>query len=59
MKFLQYKSRIEGLSDWVFAFAAILMVVNVGKDTELLSFKEEIPNFISFAASFFIMMVLW
>ncbi|MGC6284747.1 MAG: TMEM175 family protein [Polaribacter sp.] len=59
MKFLQYKSRIEGLSDGVFAFAATLMVVNVGKDTELLSFKEEIPNFISFVASFFIMMVLW
>ncbi len=59
MKFLQSKNRLEALSDGVFAFAATLMVVDVGKSTELLSLKEELPNFISFAASFFIMMALW
>lgn len=53
------KSRLEALSDGVFAFAATLMVVDIGSSTELISFKKELPNFISFAASFFIMMALW
>lgn len=35
------------------------MVVNVGTATELISFKDQLPKFISFAASFFIMMALW
>ncbi|MAD96735.1 MAG: transglutaminase [Flavobacteriaceae bacterium] len=59
MKFLQSKNRLEALSDGVFAFAATLMVVDIGRTTELLSLQEGLPNFISFAASFFIMMALW
>ena len=59
MFFFHDKSRIEALSDGVFAFAATLMVVDLGSSTELLSFQKELPNFISFAASFFIMMALW
>ena len=59
MLFKHSKSRLEALSDGVFAFAATLMVVEVGVSTELISFSEELPNFISFAASFFIMMALW
>lgn len=59
MFFSHSKSRIEALSDGVFAFAATLMVVQVGSSTESISFAKELPNFISFAASFFIMMALW
>ena len=59
MLFSHSKSRLEALSDGVFAFAATLMVVEVGATTEFLSFSEELPNFISFGASFFIMMALW
>jgi len=59
MFFSHSKSRLEALSDGVFAFAATLMVVEVGSSTELISFADEIPNFIAFGASFFIMMALW
>jgi uncharacterized membrane protein len=59
MLFKHSKNRLEALSDGVFAFAATLMVVEVGSSTELISFSEELPNFISFGASFFIMMALW
>lgn len=59
MKFLHSKNRLEALSDGVFAFAATLMVVNIGADTSITSFKEELPNFISFAVSFFVMMGIW
>lgn len=57
--FSHSKSRLEALSDGVFAFAATLMVVDIGTTTEFVSLKNELPNFISFAASFFIMMALW
>lgn len=59
MFFKHSKSRLEALSDGVFGFAATLMVVEVGSSTEFISFSEELPNFISFGASFFIMMALW
>lgn len=59
MKFIHSKDRLEALSDGVFAFAATLMVVNIGADTSITSFKDEIPNFISFAVSFFVMMAIW
>lgn len=59
MIFKHSKSRLEALSDGVFAFAATLMVVNVGINTDVISFKDEIPNFISFAVSFFVMMIIW
>lgn len=59
MKFIHSKSRLEGLSDGVFAFAATLMVVNIGIDTTITSFSEELPNFISFGVSFFVMMGIW
>lgn len=59
MFFKHSKNRLEALSDGVFAFAATLMVVQVGSTTELISFSEEVPNFIAFGASFFIMMALW
>ena len=59
MKFLHSKNRLEALSDGVFAFAATLMVVNIGSSSAITSFKEELPNFISFAVSFFVMMAIW
>lgn len=59
MKFLHSKNRLESVSDAVFAFAATLMVVNIGANTTFTSFKEELPNFISFAVSFFVMMAIW
>jgi uncharacterized membrane protein len=59
MKLTHSKNRLEALSDGVFAFAATLMVVNIGSDTSITSFKEELPNFISFAVSFFVMMGIW
>lgn len=59
MKFSHSKNRLEALSDGVFAFAATLMVINIGSSTEITSFKEELPNFISFAVSFFVMMGIW
>ncbi|MFK8058970.1 MAG: TMEM175 family protein [Polaribacter sp.] len=59
MKFLHSKDRLEALSDGVFAFAATLMVVNIGTNTSITSFEDELPNFISFAVSFFVMMAIW
>ncbi|QHI34684.1 hypothetical protein IMCC3317_00270 [Kordia antarctica] len=53
------KNRIESLSDGVFAFAATLMVVNIGANTDLSSLKEQLPMFVSFGISFFVMMALW
>lgn len=58
MFFKHSRSRLEALSDGVFAFAATLMVVDIGNSSNFLSIKE-VPSFISFAASFFIMMALW
>lgn len=59
MKYLHSKNRLESVSDAVFAFAATLMVVNIGVNTNITSFADEIPNFISFAVSFFVMMAIW
>lgn len=59
MKFLHSKDRLEAVSDGVFAFAATLMVVNIGSSTEITTFKDELPNFISFGVSFFVMMGIW
>ena len=59
MKLLHSKNRLEAVSDGVFAFAATLMVVNIGATSAITSFKEELPNFISFGVSFFVMMAIW
>ncbi|MDB2384982.1 TMEM175 family protein [Polaribacter sp.] len=59
MKFLHSTNRIESLSDAVFAFAATLMVVNIGTETTFTSIEKDLPNFLSFAVSFFAMMMIW
>ena len=53
------KNRLESLSDAVFAFAATLTVVNLGTEADFSSLKEQLPTFISFGVSFFVMMMLW
>ena len=59
MKFSHSKNRLESLSDGVFAFAATLMVVNIGNNKNGVAFYNDIPNLISFAVSFFVMMAIW
>lgn len=59
MLFKHSKNRLEALSDGVFAFASTLLVVNVGMNSSVVSFNEELPNFISFGVSFFVMMIIW
>lgn len=59
MIFSHSKNRLESVSDAVFAFAATLMVVNISANSNLTSFTNELPNFISFAVSFFVMMAIW
>lgn len=59
MKFLHSKNRLESVSDAVFAFAATLMVVNIGTDVNFMSLSNELPNFLSFGVSFFVMMAIW
>nr|WP_298992400.1 TMEM175 family protein [uncultured Polaribacter sp.] len=59
MKFLHSKNRLESVSDGVFAFAATLMVVTIGNNATITSFQDELPNLISFAVSFFVMMAIW
>lgn len=59
MKFLHSTNRLESLSDAVFAFAATLMVVNIGTPTTFISLEKDLPSFLSFAVSFFAMMMIW
>jgi uncharacterized membrane protein len=53
------KGRLAALSDGVFAFAATLLVVDIGTDLKLSQLDLQIPSFISFGIAFFVMMALW
>jgi uncharacterized membrane protein len=53
------KSRLVSLSDGVFAFAATLLVVDIGTSIQLDHLDLQIPSFISFGVAFFVMMLLW
>lgn len=53
------RSRVIGLSDGIFAFAATLMVVDVGTTLNLNQLDIQIPSFVSFGIAFFVMMLLW
>jgi len=53
------KNRLESLSDGVFAFAATLMVVNISSNADFSSLKTQLPMFISFGISFFVMIIFW
>lgn len=53
------RNRVSGLSDGVFAFAATLMVVDLGTTLDLSKLDIQLPFFISFGIAFFVMMLLW
>ena len=59
MKFLHNPGRVEAFSDGVFAFAATLMVVTLDMDESLQIFGAEVSGFVSFAVSFFVLVILW
>ena len=53
------RNRVSALSDGVFAFAATLMVVDLGTTLDLSKLDIQLPFFISFGIAFFVMMLLW
>jgi len=53
------RGRVAALSDGIFAFAATLMVVDVGTTVDIKNLGAQIPLFISFGVAFFVMMLLW
>ncbi len=53
------KSRVTSLSDGVFAFAATLMVVDIGTTIDFKNLDTQLTSFISFGIAFFVMMLLW
>jgi uncharacterized membrane protein len=59
VKFPHNLSRLEALSDGVFAFAATLMVVSLGLEEGWLEGGTRVPQLIAFAVSFFVMIALW
>ncbi|MEP3209562.1 MAG: TMEM175 family protein [Maribacter sp.] len=52
-------SRIEALSDAVFAFAATLLVVSVGMEKSSSVIQIDWLAFIGFGVSFFVLLALW
>lgn len=59
MKFPHNNSRVEALSDAIFAFAATLLVVSVGYEESASVLKIDWVAFTSFAISFFVLLALW
>ncbi len=59
MKFLHNINRVEAFSDGVFAFAATLMVVTLDMENTLWLTGAKAGSFISFGASFFVLVMLW
>lgn len=53
------RGRVAALSDSIFAFAATLMVVDLGTSIDLKDMDAQLPFFISFGVAFFVMMMLW
>jgi uncharacterized membrane protein len=53
------KGRITSLSDGVFAFAATLMVVDLGTTIDFNHLDTQLSSFVSFGIAFFVMMLLW
>jgi uncharacterized membrane protein len=52
-------SRLEALSDGVFAFAATLMVVSLGLEESWLASESRVLELITFGVSFFVLIALW
>ncbi|MEJ2584336.1 MAG: TMEM175 family protein [Robiginitalea sp.] len=59
MKFPHNISRLEALSDGVFAFAATLLVVSLGLDESWLAKDSRVLELITFGGSFFVLIALW
>ena len=59
MKYAHNISRLEALSDGVFAFAATLLVVNLDLDGNWLDLQGKGVNLITFAVSFFVLIAFW
>lgn len=59
MKFPHNISRLEALSDGVFAFAATLMVVSLGLEESWLARDSRVLELITFGGSFFVLIALW
>ncbi|MGB5379314.1 TMEM175 family protein [Muriicola sp.] len=59
MTFLHNNNRVEAFSDGVFAFGATLMVVTLDMNDNLLVTGAKATSFISFGASFFVLVILW
>jgi uncharacterized membrane protein len=53
------KGRITSLSDGVFAFAATLMVVDLGTTIDFNHLDAQLSSFVGFGIAFFVMMLLW
>ena len=59
MTFPHNISRLEALSDGVFAFAATLMVVSLGLEEPWLARESRVLELITFGGSFFVLIALW
>ena len=59
MKFPHNLSRLEALSDGVFAFAATLLVVDLDLSGNWLDLQGKGVNLITFAVSFFVLIAFW
>jgi uncharacterized membrane protein len=59
MKFLHNISRVEALSDGVFAFAATLLAVSLDNGKSDTALNIDPVRFISFLVSFFVLVLLW
>ena len=59
MKFLHNISRVEALSDGVFAFAATLLAVSLDNGENDAALNIDLVSFISFLVSFFVLILLW
>lgn len=55
----QSKSRLESLSDSIFAFAATLIVVSLNVPESFAVLKENLIGFLSFAVSFLGLILIW
>ena len=58
-KLKQSKSRLESISDSIFAFAATLVVVSLDVPESFAVLKENLVGFFSFAVSFLGLILIW